>query len=614
MTKFFYDFFTSPSDHFDTIPIFWNFQDTTLRVHLIEFLKTWNNRYHIAWQASHCPEMVDHALHHSQNLFIIANRLFHDNDNLIDQLNDAEKFCFVVALYLHDIGMSETLFTPQQKSLKGLNEFLNKYADPHQVPEYKSSPSSFISSLTLKDLGNVTSGWVRNHHALLSKYVIMNDLSNIHFGVESHEQMREIVGNICLNHSGKIRLTKVRLTKSREYYTTKPVASVNSGMDNLSINSKPYKINTLFLSALLRFVDGCDQSSKRLINPIYAQQYIETNQSRHDYLQAIMRKEIKSKKYLKLLTDLSDSSEKSEPSQPELKRHKESIKAIKLQYPKLVPWLDEFFHICYYRRNMDYKKSVKDIYFSEGKIVLARADDYYSPHIELVKNDVLNELSDIKTILKAPSNDNRDLGIPTTSHNLYDKNCFIEEDGDCSQYEVPEYEPYQRVGPPETGYNAAKYIAQKLHESYIVSEREKGLKIIDNPQIHLWNRIHPRFQHANMRHGKDYFDYIAMINASIHLNMNNSSDNFQFTPEEIELLSAEEHNRWMNEKISEEWKYGKKRDDQNRIHPLIVPWEKLPEVEKDKDRNIIRDIPKTLHSMHLSITRNPLKDRKRQKK
>lgn len=607
MTKFFYDFFTSPGDHFDTIPIFWNFQDMTLRVHLIEFLKTWNNPNHIAWQASHCPELVDHALHHSQDLFIIANRLFHDNDNLIDQLNDAEKFCFVTSLYLHDVGMSKTLFTPQQQKLSDIQNFISRYAEPGNVP--KDESSSPVEPFILPDVGSVTTGWIRNHHDLLSKYVIKHDLTNIHFGVESDEHIRDIVGNICLNHDGKVRLNKDSAPK--KYYTIPCVSEQNSGIDNLLIDKKSYPINILFLSALVRFVDGCDQSSKRLITAINAQQYIENRRSMLDILVARMGKEIKSEDF-DLLKNLSDSFEKSEESKAEKEAQKKSFETLKSQYPGLVPLLDEFYHLCSFRRNMDYKKSVKDIYFSEGKIILARADDYYRPHIERVKEDILYELNDVKMILKDPLNDERDLGIPTAIHDVYDDNCFIEVDGDCSQYEVTKYEPYQRIG--ATGYNASKYISQKLHESYIAAEREKGLKIIDNHQIHLWNRIHSRFQRANMRHGKDYFDYIAMINASIHPNMNNSFDNFQFTPKEIELLSAEEHIRWMKEKISEGWKYGEERDDQKLIHPLIVPWEKLPEVEKDKDRNIIRDIPKTLHSMHLSIIRNPLKNRKRQKK
>lgn len=33
------------------------------------------------------------------------------------------------------------------------------------------------------------------------------------------------------------------------------------------------------------------------------------------------------------------------------------------------------------------------------------------------------------------------------------------------------------------------------------------------------------------------------------------------------------------------WTYGEQRDDELKTHPCLVPYEDLPEVEKDYDRN-----------------------------
>lgn len=60
-------------------------------------------------------------------------------------------------------------------------------------------------------------------------------------------------------------------------------------------------------------------------------------------------------------------------------------------------------------------------------------------------------------------------------------------------------------------------------------------------------------------------------------------------PEEIsalvELLAANNHEIWGAERCSQGWTYGEKRDDDKKETPCLVPYEELPESEKDYDRN-----------------------------
>lgn len=60
-------------------------------------------------------------------------------------------------------------------------------------------------------------------------------------------------------------------------------------------------------------------------------------------------------------------------------------------------------------------------------------------------------------------------------------------------------------------------------------------------------------------------------------------------PEEItalvELLAANNHDIWAAERIDQGWTYGEKRDDGKKETPCLVPYEELPESEKDYDRN-----------------------------
>jgi hypothetical protein len=46
---------------------------------------------------------------------------------------------------------------------------------------------------------------------------------------------------------------------------------------------------------------------------------------------------------------------------------------------------------------------------------------------------------------------------------------------------------------------------------------------------------------------------------------------------------AELHGSWMQAYLDRGWKYGEKYDPENRIHPDLVPYDNLGQLEKDKD-------------------------------
>lgn len=60
-------------------------------------------------------------------------------------------------------------------------------------------------------------------------------------------------------------------------------------------------------------------------------------------------------------------------------------------------------------------------------------------------------------------------------------------------------------------------------------------------------------------------------------------------PEELEQLveqmSKNVHEVWAETRISQGWTYGEQRNDELKTHPCLVPYEDLPEEEKEYDRN-----------------------------
>jgi hypothetical protein len=52
----------------------------------------------------------------------------------------------------------------------------------------------------------------------------------------------------------------------------------------------------------------------------------------------------------------------------------------------------------------------------------------------------------------------------------------------------------------------------------------------------------------------------------------------------LEFLAKNTHETWASQRISEGWKYGTVRNDAKKEHPCLIPYEDLPESEKEYDR------------------------------
>jgi serine phosphatase RsbU (regulator of sigma subunit) len=67
--------------------------------------------------------------------------------------------------------------------------------------------------------------------------------------------------------------------------------------------------------------------------------------------------------------------------------------------------------------------------------------------------------------------------------------------------------------------------------------------------------------------------------------------------DEIETMAKVEHIRWSWDKRLNGWIYGNVKDNQNKIHPGLIPFEELAESEKEKDRELVRLIPALLQDI-----------------
>jgi ryanodine receptor 2 len=52
-----------------------------------------------------------------------------------------------------------------------------------------------------------------------------------------------------------------------------------------------------------------------------------------------------------------------------------------------------------------------------------------------------------------------------------------------------------------------------------------------------------------------------------------------------EKLAENAHDNWARRRISEGWSWGTARDDKAKKHPCLVPYDQLPDSEKQYDRD-----------------------------
>jgi hypothetical protein len=71
-----------------------------------------------------------------------------------------------------------------------------------------------------------------------------------------------------------------------------------------------------------------------------------------------------------------------------------------------------------------------------------------------------------------------------------------------------------------------------------------------------------------------------------------------------ELLAKNAHEIWAQQRLAEGWTNGARRDDAAKKHPCLVPYEELPESEKEYDRNAAMQTLKVILTLGYRIEKS----------
>lgn len=143
-----------------------------------------------------------------------------------------------------------------------------------------------------------------------------------------------------------------------------------------------------------------------------------------------------------------------------------------------------------------------------------------------------------------------------------------------------------------------KELARLTHESYVRSELRKGGHL-GQGSLQYWDDLSAELRDSNEDQVRGLFEIMLPELGAGSVPLAEWDPNPFIMPGrgEVERLAALEHERWCEWARKWHWTLDEdleKKDTKTHRTPLLVPFERLPEDEKDKDRNVIRSIPTLL--------------------
>ncbi|WP_062357343.1 RyR domain-containing protein [Herbidospora yilanensis] len=146
-------------------------------------------------------------------------------------------------------------------------------------------------------------------------------------------------------------------------------------------------------------------------------------------------------------------------------------------------------------------------------------------------------------------------------------------------------------------------LARAVHDHYLRTRRAAGDDETTNASLVTWDRL-PRLLRADSRaHARDVPRKLAAVGC--RLTRRSDLPPAALTDVEIERLARMEHVRWTLARLAAGWRPGPVHDAEARRHPDLVPWERLTEDARDKDRSTLRTLPAVLAVAGLRIVRGP---------
>jgi voltage-gated potassium channel Kch len=147
-------------------------------------------------------------------------------------------------------------------------------------------------------------------------------------------------------------------------------------------------------------------------------------------------------------------------------------------------------------------------------------------------------------------------------------------------------------------------LARAMHEEYVRHREKLGESRLTNPILVPWDRLPERVRESNRRQADRIGMKLRAVGCGIAPLTDWDATSFEFLPEEVESAARLEHEAWYAELERDGWVYAPgPKDPDRKTHPDLVPWEELPESEKEKNRIAVRGLPRFLARAGFQVRR-----------
>lgn len=125
-------------------------------------------------------------------------------------------------------------------------------------------------------------------------------------------------------------------------------------------------------------------------------------------------------------------------------------------------------------------------------------------------------------------------------------------------------------------------LASQLHASYVSRERKKG---VSGPAVTEWKKLDETYRAASRAQADHVL--VKLRGAGLHAEPGAGQAGPALDKNLMEELAIQEHDRWSRERRLAGWIHAHKRDNEKLHHPDLVPYDRLDEDGRSKDRGAV---------------------------
>jgi hypothetical protein len=148
------------------------------------------------------------------------------------------------------------------------------------------------------------------------------------------------------------------------------------------------------------------------------------------------------------------------------------------------------------------------------------------------------------------------------------------------------------------GGGTHEVLARSLHQIYLESAMRDGVEKADDEAMKDWQDLSLDLKENNRQLADRIPIMLAAAGYRIAPLTDWDAEKLSFLEsgkqDQVSLMARMEHESWCQRKKDQGWRYGAEKDSDKKTNPALLPWDELPEGEREKNRDFIRGLPRLL--------------------